>query len=188
MADNSKADPKDFENIVLPYLDTVYRAAVALCGYNQDAEDLAQTTFMKAFEKFGTFEPGSDCKSWLIRILRNTWIDKLRQKSTAGATISFDETAVDPPPPTDQIAWSNAQDLLENFSDETVIRAMQELSDEQRLTLFLVDVEQMNVDRAAKILGVAPGTVKSRSNRARAHLKEKLTAHARDLGFLERRR
>lgn len=186
MAKNAKADLKEFENIVLPYLDTVYRAAVALCGYNQDAEDLAQTTFMKAFEKITTFEPGTDCKSWLMWILRNTWIDKLRQKSTAGATVSFDDTTPDPSPPPEPITWSDARDLLENFSDDAVIRAMKELSDEQRLTLFLVDVEQMNVDRAAGILGIAPGTVKSRASRARAQLKEKLTVHARDLGFLGR--
>jgi hypothetical protein len=90
MADNFKADLKDYENIVLPYLDTVYGAAVVLCGDNPDAEDLAQTTFMNALEAFETFEPGMDCKSWLLRILRTAWKDKISQEPPAGAVVSFE--------------------------------------------------------------------------------------------------
>jgi RNA polymerase sigma-70 factor, ECF subfamily len=188
MADKARADRKDFENIALPYLDTVFRAAVMLCGHNPDAEDLAQTAFMKAFERFDTFELGTDCKGWLMRILRNTWIDKLRQKAVAGLKIALDETVLAQPQPPDLVVWSDAEDLLENFSDEVIIRAMKELSDEQRLTLFLIDVERMNINDAADILGVAPGTVKSRSSRARIQLKEKLAAHAKDLGYSGRQK
>jgi hypothetical protein len=90
MADNLRADLKDYESIVLPYLDTVYGAAVALCGDNPGAEELAQTTFMNALETFETFEPGMDCKSWLLRILRTVWKDKISQKPPAGAAVSFD--------------------------------------------------------------------------------------------------
>jgi RNA polymerase sigma-70 factor, ECF subfamily len=186
MADKDKANRKDFEEIALPHIDPVYRAAVALCGSGQEAEDLVQTTFLKAFEKFDTFTSGTDCKGWLMRILRNTWIDKLRKISAVGSTVFFDEASIPQPTITEDPVWSNARDLLENFSDDQVIRAMSELSDEQRLTLFLVDVEQLDMGEVAKILNVPVGTVKSRSNRARNILKIKLAAHAKDLGFIRR--
>ena len=67
MADEAKADSTGFEQAALPHLDTVYRAAVALCGVVAEAEDLTQTTFLKAFERFDTFRAGTDCKSWLLR-------------------------------------------------------------------------------------------------------------------------
>ncbi len=69
-----------FEEIALPYLNAVYRAAVALCGRRQEADDLVQDTFLKAFERFELFQPGTNCKAWLLQILRNTWIDRLRRK------------------------------------------------------------------------------------------------------------
>lgn len=188
MADQTKADKQGFETTALPHLDSVYRAAVALCGSGSEAEDLVQTTFMKAFERFDTFKPGTDCKGWLMRILRNTWIDRLRHRATTGTTVSLAEDAIAPAASPAPAVWTDANDLLENFSDAEVIRAMGELSDEQRLTLFLVDVEQMSVDEAAAVLEIAPGTVKSRSNRARNALKAKLTDHARDLGYPERRK
>jgi len=186
MTDRNKDDNLEFEKVALPYLDNIYRAAVALCGQSSEAEDLTQTTFLKAFEKFNTFVPGTDCKSWLMRILRNVWGDRLRRKSAAGTQVPLDESSIAEPEIQESPVWSNAEDLLQNFSDAQIIKALHELSDDQRLTLFLVDVERLSVQETAGVLGVAVGTVKSRSNRARGLLKERLAAHARDLGYLGR--
>ncbi len=180
------AEKNEFIEIALPHVDAVFRAAFALCRQQQDAEDLAQTTFTKALEKFDSFKPGTNCKAWLLRILRNTWIDQLRHRGVAGPEVSIEEHLLASPDRPEQTAWMNADDVLENFSDQQVISAMGELPDEQRLTLFLVDVEQLSGAEVAEIMGVAVGTVKSRTSRARSALREKLLAHARDLGLAER--
>jgi RNA polymerase sigma-70 factor (ECF subfamily) len=186
--DSDGAKAERFEQLALPNLDNVYRAAVALCGRSNEAEDLTQTTFMKALERFATFEPGTNCKAWLFQILRNTWIDQLRRKKVAGSVVPLDEELVAEESGVEATAWSNAEDLLENFTDEQIIRALKQLPDDQRLTLFLVDVEQLSQQEVAEITGVAVGTVKSRTSRARSELKRCLTTYATDLGFDECRR
>ena len=179
-----RTDAEKFADIALEHLNAVYRAAVALSGPSQEADDLVQTTFLKALEKFEQFQPGTNCKAWLLQILRNTWIDQLRHQKVKGTVLPLDEKLIDTTEPGDEIAWSNAHDLLENFSDEQVIEALRQLPDEQRLTLFLIDVEQLSQEETAEITGVATGTVKSRTSRARAGLKKLLIPYAKEMGLL----
>jgi len=167
----------------MPYLDAVYRTAYALCGQRHMAEDLTHATFLKALEHFGSFRVNTNCKAWLLRILRNTWVDHLRRAKTAGPQVQLDETLIAETPRQDQTSWSNAKDLLENFSDAEIIDALARLAEEQRLTLYLVDVEGLSHEEVAEITGVAVGTVKSRSSRARATLKTCLAAHAKEMGW-----
>lgn len=168
-----------FEQEALPHLDAVYRAALAISGQTELAEDLTQATFLKALKAFSSFKPGSNAKAWLYQILRNLWIDRLRHEKVAGTTGTIDETLV-AEPDNETIDWTDAQDLLENFSDEQVIRALKQLPEEQRLTLFLLDVEQLSQQEVAEITDVAIGTVKSRCHRARANLKQALTQYAKE--------
>ena len=167
----------------MPHLDAVYRAAFAITGRKEMAEDLTQATFLKALKNFGKFQAGSNCRAWLLTILRNTWYDQLRHKKVAGPTASIDEMEIAEKPHQQETTWSNAKDLIDNFSDEQIIAAMCELSDEQRLTLYLTDVEQLSHKEVAEVTGVAEGTVKSRASRARAQLKIKLDAYAKQMGL-----
>ncbi len=100
--------------------------------------------------------------------------------------MTVNEAVLPEPEHAEETAWTCTADILENFSDENVIRALKQLPDEQRLTVFLVDVEQLSHEEVAEITDVAVGTVKSRSSRGRAALRRTLLAYARDLGFLER--
>ncbi|MHC4192581.1 MAG: sigma-70 family RNA polymerase sigma factor [Planctomycetota bacterium] len=179
-----KAKGTDFEEIALPNLDLIYRAAVTLCGRPGEAEDLVQETFLKAFESFASFEQGTNCKAWLSRILRNTWIDRLRHKRIIGRTLPLEEGIIADTTRDSETVWSNAEDLVENLSDEQVIRALSELHEDQRLTLFLIDVEQLSQKETAEITGVPVGTVKSRASRGRAVLKGKLTSCAKEMGLM----
>jgi RNA polymerase sigma-70 factor (ECF subfamily) len=159
---------------------------VALCGRRQKADDLVQETFLKAFERFASFQPGTNCKAWLLQILRNVWIDQLRRKKVAGQELPLAEQIIAQKSCDNEIVWSNAEDLIENFSDEQVIKALSELPEDQRLTLFLIDVEQLSQKDVARITGVAEGTVKSRTSRGRAALKERLASYARKMGLTGR--
>ncbi len=178
---NNGAD--SFEEIAMPCLDTVYRAAIAMCGDRDDAEDLTQATFLKAFERFESFEKGTNCKAWLLSILRNKWIDLMRHRNTAGQILQIDENMVAGQEKSNEIKYSNCEDLLANFSDEQIIKALRSLPAEQRFPLFLVDVEQLSHKDVAEIMGVPVGTVKSRTSRARAILRTKLFTHAKEMGF-----
>jgi len=180
-------DNETFERIALPHLDAVYRAAMALCGRSGDADDLAQETFLRAFKRFESFQAGTNCKAWLLQILRNIWIDRLRKKNLTGRPLPLEEAIVAEQTNENDTAWSNSEDLLENFSDEHVINALRELPEDQRLTLFLIDVEQLSQNEVAEIMEVATGTVKSRTSRGRAALKRRLASHAREMGMMRGR-
>ena len=172
-------NPNDeFERIAMVHLTAVYRAAIALCGNPDLAEDLVQNTMLKAYERFGSFTQGTHCKAWLLCILRNTWIDHLRKRNNKPTVQSLEEDMV-AQSKTEKTTWTDANDLLENFTDEQVIKALQRLPEDQRLTLYLVDVEQLSQDEIATITEVAVGTVKSRASRARSALKQSLqSAHS----------
>jgi RNA polymerase sigma-70 factor (ECF subfamily) len=185
------ADAADFERIAMPYLGAVYRAAVAMCRSADRADDLTQATLLKALERFETFKTGTNCKAWLLRILRNTWVDELRHKRVAGTEVPVREELIaadeqgaagDQPAP----GKADVAELLEKFSDQQVIDALKLLPEDQRMTLFLVDVEELAQDEVAQIMQVAVGTVKSRASRARANLRQRLKARARELGFVDR--
>lgn len=183
--------PKDlhekFETLALPLMDAAYRAAVALCGRAEQAEDLVQETYLKAWQKFGTFQAGTNCKAWLMRILRNGYIDQLRRQGLV-RFVALDEES----PPAARTGGQPEDDardeaaILEGFSDQQVLDALARLPDDQRLALLLVDVERMEHRDVAEVLDVPEGTVKSRTSRARAALRQTLLAHAKDLGFVKR--
>jgi len=178
---------RDFEMQALPHLTTLFRVAIAMCGNTILSEDLVQTTMTKALARFGSFREGSNCKAWLVKILHNTWVDYLRHKKVAGPQVTIEEQIVPEKHHPEVTHWSNPTDLLENFSDQRIIEALMQLPDDQRLTLYLTDVEQMNQDDVAEILKVALGTVKSRTSRARAALRTKLNDYAIEMGFADGR-
>ena len=172
-----------FEENVLPHLDMVYRTALALCGSSENAEDIAQCSILRALERFETFTPGTNSKAWLLQIVRNIWRDQLRLQKRRGNVLPIDEEMITEEKTESKVVWTDAQELLEKFSDEQVIKALSHLPDDQRLTLFLIDVEQFSQDEVAEITGVSVGTVKSRTSRARSALKDRLFFYATEMGL-----
>lgn len=169
----------------MPHLAAVFRAALSLAGREDQAHDLAQATFLKALEAFENFQERGNCKAWLMRILRNNWIDQLRKNSLMRECPLEVEPADRPPAQQDSGDLSLAG-LMETLSDKVVLKAMAKLPPDQRLALLLVDVEGMDHQEVAAIIGVAVGTVKSRTSRARALLRLQLLEHATDLGLVKR--
>lgn len=173
----------DFEKLALPHMDAVYRTAVALCGQRDHAEDLVQATFAKALASFATFADGTNCRAWLMQILRRTWLDELRHLRVVGPSLRIDEVELPAkdcdPAPTEL----NPEAILGSFSDEQVIAALLELPEEQRMSLFLTEVAGLSGDEAAEIMDVPVGTIKSRTCRARAALRKVLASYAKDMGF-----
>ena len=173
----------------LPYMDLLYAVARRMVGDDARAEDLVQETYLRAIRSSHQYTPGTNCKAWLLGILRNTWIDWLRHQKLAGIEADIDEMDLPAPPQPPHPASGPGQtapdprELLEAFSDERIIRALRQLPPDHRLTLFLLDVEQLTYAETAEIMGIPPGTAKSRASQARAMLRDRLREHAKDLGF-----
>ena len=173
-----------FYDLVWPILPTVLRTARVLTGNEPDAEDLAQETMLKAFKAIGQFREGTDVRAWLLAILRNARVDRLR--SASAATVSLDALDLDPPdrPGQETEDWQAiAQDperVLNEFSDAEVIDALQHLPEEIRWTMLLVTVEGMDQAEAAGVLEVPVGTVKSRLHRGKTMLRKALLPLARE--------
>jgi RNA polymerase sigma-70 factor (ECF subfamily) len=176
-----------FYALVWPHSPTVLRAARYLMRDPAEADDIAQETMIKAFKAIDSFQDGTDMRAWLMTILRNARIDHIRAAASSAGNVSLEQLGAEPANCSDDTggdddpAWDNPEELLEGFSDRCVIDALHKLPEEIRWTLLLVDVEEMDHEDAAKVMGVPVGTVKSRAFRGRAMLREQLLPVAREL-------
>ena len=167
-----------FEQDAVPYLNQLYGAAMRLTRNPQDAEDLVQESFAKAFSAFHQFKPGTNLKAWLYRILNNTFISNYRKKqrrpleADAGEAEDWQEFRASTHQSTGFV--SAEMEALENLPNEEIREALEQLPEGQRMALVLVDMHGLSVAEAAQILEVAEGTVKSRCARGRAAMAQLL--------------
>ena len=180
-----------FYSLMWPHAAMVLRAARYSVQNAAEADDLAQETMIKAFRKIGRFDEGTNPRAWLLTILRNTRIDRLRASRSDLKQASLTDIAIDPAgtnshvPEHDQSYLENPEEMLQRFSDEHVIKAFRKLPEEIRWTLLLVDVEGLDHDDAARVMDIPTGTVKSRAFRGRAMLRSELLPFARQLRLVE---
>jgi RNA polymerase sigma-70 factor (ECF subfamily) len=172
-----------------PLLPSLLRVALVLTRDRDRAEDLVQETMMRAYRHIASYRPGTNMKAWLMTILRRTHIDLHRRDARRVSTVAFDPSDLEaiapaPEPAETDTAWSDPDELLARFDDESIEDALRELPDAMRWVLLLVDVEQMSIAEAAAALDVPEGTVKSRASRARTRLRELLHPVAQQRGWL----
>lgn len=177
-----------FYKIIWPHAATLLRVAQVLCRNEADAEDLVQETLVKAYRHLDQFTQGTDARRWLMTILRNTRIDRVRTLAARKREVSIEQAELDPAAP-DSAAdtsstWTDPKAMLESLSDQMMIEALLELPEEIRWSLLLVDVEGLEMADAAGIMEIPVGTVKSRLHRGRQMLREKLQSRAESGGAL----
>jgi len=185
------ADRKaSFQREALPHMDAVYRFALRLSESPDQAQDLVQDTFLRAYRSWDQYTPGTQCKSWLFTICRNLY---LRQRErgqrhdeivAANAPVGqASESGVNP-------LWSAVEgsdpegEFFGSIVDAEVLTAIDALPEEYRTAVVLSDVEGMSYDDIATMLDVPVGTVKSRLFRGRRRLQKVLYDYAVEMGYL----
>lgn len=175
-----------FEAQLVPQLDSLYRLALRLTTDPSRAEDLVQDTVLKAFRSWQSFRPGTNIRSWLFTILRNTFINDYRRRQRE--PIPMDLEVAEP-----MATFRAAEDedpegtFFNQIVDAKVLEAIDALPEDFREVLVLSDVENMSYAEIAKMLNLPVGTVKSRLFRARRQLQKVLHDHAVEMGYLKRK-
>lgn len=176
-----------FEEQALPYIDRLYSAALRYTRNPADAEDLVQETFAKAYSAFHQFEPGTNLRAWLYRILTNTYINEYRKRQRRPD--EYPQEEIDDFSLYDWIGGagrSAEHEVLDRITADEVRHALADLPETFRLAVYLADVEGFSYKEIADIMGTPVGTVMSRLHRGRKALQRALAEYARGRGIVER--
>jgi RNA polymerase sigma-70 factor, ECF subfamily len=171
-----------FEEEALELSDQVYRVARRLVGSREEAEDLVQQTYERAFRSWQSYTPGTNMRAWLLRILTNLNIDRGRRQQRTPQTTSIDEAAdyflynsLEAATPEEN---PDEERVLEKLSQDSIVEALADVPHDFRDTLVLVDIGEFSYADAAQILDIPIGTVMSRLHRGRRILKKNLADRA----------
>ena len=185
------AEPRmwDFSTGVLPYRDQLYKSALRMTRSVEDAEDLIQETYLKAYKYYERFAEGTNFKAWLFKIMKNTFINSYRKRKLQPPKVDFDEvhegleeTLMDKAQASlvDPESW-----LMSVEMDAEVREALLGLPHDYKMVVLLADLEGFAYKEIAEILAVPVGTVMSRLHRGRKALQRALWRIAEERGITE---
>jgi RNA polymerase sigma-70 factor (ECF subfamily) len=171
--DSATTRLESFESQALEYADQLFRVALRVCRDRARAEDLVQETYLQAWRSFHRFEPGTNLRAWLYKIMfnvhysgqRKARLQLLPAEETIAETIAYD-------PPTPQ-----------HLTDEDVLTALERVPRDFQIPMLLADVEELSYREIADALDVPIGTVMSRLHRGRKLLRMELAGYARMAGY-----
>ena len=168
-----------------PHIRSMYNFAYRLTLDQDDAKDLVQDTYLKAFRFIESFQKGTNAKAWLFRILKNSFINDYRKKSKEPSKVDYQEveTYYNSDDVDRQITPDLRVESLSNMIGDEISNALNSLDVDFKTVIILCDLEGFKYEEMAKILDIPIGTVRSRLHRARGLLKEKLSVYAKSMGY-----
>jgi RNA polymerase sigma-70 factor (ECF subfamily) len=179
--DQAQERNSHFEQAVVPFMAQLYPAALRMTKNASDAEDLVQETVAKAYTAFHQFQPGTNLRAWLYKILSNTFINSYRKRRREPATTLGADFQEDWQVDTDPLARpapSAEAEALGRLADSDVLSALRELPPEFRIAIYLADIEGYPYREIADMMGIPLGTVMSRLHRGRNKLRGKLARYS----------
>ena len=189
---NDNTPKEEFEAGVLVHLDSLYRTALRMTNNTQEAEDLVQETMLKTFRFAHTYQPGTNLRAWLFRILNTSAINRYRKQANHPIPTSLPEGE-------DFYLYNRIRDLsgqeltqgadeevLSRYLDEDVYQALNSLPPNFRMAVILADIEGLSYKEIADALQIPIGTVMSRISRARRQLQKSLWQYAQKQGYMKR--
>ena len=176
----------EFEAEAFPHKDILYNFALRTTGDADDAKDLLQETFMKAFRFWDKYEKGTNIRAWLFRIMKNSYINRYRKEAREPGMVDYDDVENFYDSIRDDSTDSNdlQKHMYSNMLSDEVISALQSLPEDFRTVLILCDIEQLTYEEISDFLNCPIGTVRSRLHRGRKMLEEKLRDYAKEIGIL----
>jgi RNA polymerase sigma-70 factor, ECF subfamily len=177
----------DFEREALPHMNALYNFALRMTGDPDDADDLVQETFLKAFRFFDKFEKGTNCKAWLFRILKNSYINDYRKQSKEPSKVDYEdiENFYENIRSSDVKSNHLEEDVFNNLLDDNISAAISSLPEDFRTVIILSDIEGFTYEEIADFVDCPIGTVRSRLHRARKMLYARLLNYAREKGYVK---
>lgn len=188
MAPMAETDLKTrFTEEAMPLLDQLYGGALRMTRNPQDAEDLVQETFLKAYNAFDSFKPGTNLKAWMYRIMTNTYINSYRKKKRRPLETSAEDVTDHQLYTTsshDSTGLESAEvEALKVMPNSRISEALNALNEDYRMVVYYADVEGMAYKEIAEVMDIPLGTVMSRLHRGRKQLREMLKDVANEQGI-----
>ena len=176
----------EFQNVVMPHKNDLYNYALAIARNSDDAQDLVQETYFKAYKNYHQFEGGTNSKAWMFMILKNTFINNYRKLKREPAKVDYNEI---------EDIYENIKsnhtkdnnlglDFYHNLFDDDLSDALEKLPVKMKEIFLLCDLEGYTYEEIADIANIPIGTVRSRLHRARKLLQEELFGYAKVNGYL----
>jgi RNA polymerase sigma-70 factor (ECF subfamily) len=173
-----KAPIEEFESAALPHMNDLYRTAARVIGNRSEAEDVVQETYLQAWKSFHRFEPGTNCRAWLFKILFHLIQHQRRKRYNSKLVQEKDELLLQ-----DTVAYEPP--VPEHLTDDEVVAALEKLSVRYREVVILADVQEFSYKEVAATLDLPIGTVMSRLSRGRKLLRAELSGIAESYGIRE---
>lgn len=179
---------EDFQREAIPHMNAVFNYALKITGDEDDANDLVQETYLKAFRFFDKFEKGTNCKAWLFRILKNSYINDYRKNIKEPNKVDYEDVQnfyenIQP----NEISTNHfEQDAFSKLLDDEITKVMSTLPEDFRTVIILSDIEGFTYEEISEFVDIPVGTVRSRLHRARKMLYSLLYDYAKDKGYVER--
>ncbi len=177
---------KEFESEAIPHMDILYNYALRMTGNSDDANDLVQETYLKAFRFWDKYEKGTNIRAWLFRIMKNSYINRYRKESKEPETIDYENIANFYN--TIRHQYTDQNDLQEKIFggllEDDVARALESLPEDFRTVVILSDIEGLSYEEIAEFVDCPIGTIRSRLHRGRKMLQTKLFNFAKKHGYV----
>jgi|ERR1051326_1391608 RNA polymerase sigma-70 factor (ECF subfamily) len=183
--DEIRSKHEEFDREAIPHMDILYNYALRMTANAEDAKDLIQETFLKAYRFWDKYEKGTNIRAWLFRIMKNSYINRYRKETKEPETVDYNEIQNFYNSIRDQASDPNdlQEKIFSGLLEDDVARALESLPEDFSTVVILCDIEGLSYEEIAEFVDCPVGTIRSRLHRGRKMLRSKLSSYAKKHGY-----